>query len=137
MTDIGGHAKPRAVEIRTEPFATKLARHGRDELRRRGHDVPEPVKECTMDGDCDAPEHIDGCFGGSEPSESVEVAVYVRLPDPENPSPALIEAAYIAQDDLSKPPDQWAIRAAAEVIQSYIDAQNHTTVHVLGHQIRR
>ena len=119
MTDIGGHAKPRAVEIRTEPFATKLARHGRDELRRRGHDVPEPAKECTMDGDCDAPEHIDGCFGGSEPSESVE------------------EAAYIAQDDLSKPPDQWAIRAAAEVIQSYIDAQNHTTVHVLGHQIRR
>ena len=57
----------------------------------------------------------------------------VSRPDPKNPSPALIEAAYIAQDDLSKPPPQWAIRASAEIINEYINAQGHTTVHVLGH----
>lgn len=56
----------------------------------------------------------------------------VRVPDEKVPSPALIEAAYIAQDDLSTPPT-WAIGAAAEVIQAYIDGQGHTTVHVLGH----
>ncbi|OOL30179.1 hypothetical protein GQ85_21455 [Rhodococcus rhodochrous] len=56
----------------------------------------------------------------------------VATPDPKNPSPALIEAAYIAQDDLSTPPT-WAIGAAAEVIQTYIEAQGHTRVHVLGH----
>lgn len=57
----------------------------------------------------------------------------VSRPDAENPTPALIEAAYIAQDDLSKPPEPWAIRAAAEVIDSYIAAQGHAEVHVLGH----
>lgn len=57
----------------------------------------------------------------------------LRHPDPKQPTPALIEAAYVAQDDLSKPPDQGAIDAAAEVIQAYIDAQGHTKVHVLGH----
>ncbi|NKY60392.1 hypothetical protein [Nocardia flavorosea] len=57
----------------------------------------------------------------------------VQRPDAKNPTPALIEAAYIAQDDLSKPPERWAIEAAAEVIAAYIDAQDHTEVHVLGH----
>ncbi len=56
----------------------------------------------------------------------------VAVPDAKNPTPALIEAAYIAQDDLSTVPT-WAIRAAADVIEAYIDAQNHTRVHVLGH----
>lgn len=59
--------------------------------------------------------------------------VVVRKPDPASPTPALIEAAYIAQDDLSTPPEEWAIKAAAEVIGSYIDARNHDVVHVLGH----
>lgn len=56
----------------------------------------------------------------------------VELPDIENPSPALIEAAYVTQDDLSTPPT-WAIGAAAEIIQEYIDRQGQTRVHVLGH----
>ncbi|WP_238780361.1 hypothetical protein [Prescottella equi] len=59
----------------------------------------------------------------------------VSKPDPKNPTPALIEAAYIAQDDLSTTPT-WAIGAAAEVIDAYIDAQHHETVHVLGHAAR-
>lgn len=58
----------------------------------------------------------------------------VEVPDAKNPTPALIEAAYIAQDDLSTPPT-WAIGAAAEVIQAYIDGQGHTQVHVLGHPV--
>lgn len=58
----------------------------------------------------------------------------VELPDAKNPTPALIEAAYIAQDDLSTPPT-WAIGAAAEVIQEYIAGQGHTRVHVLGHPV--
>jgi hypothetical protein len=61
--------------------------------------------------------------------------VIVSKPDPKNPTPALIEAAYIAQDDLSTTPT-WAIGAAAEVIDAYIDAQHHETVHVLGHAAR-
>ena len=57
----------------------------------------------------------------------------VAKPDAKSPTPALIEAAYIAQDDLSKPPEPWAIQAAAEVVDAYIDAQGHAQVHVLGH----
>lgn len=57
----------------------------------------------------------------------------VQHPNPKNPTPALIEAAYVIQDDLSKPPEQWAIDVAAEAIQIYIDAQGRTKVHVLGH----
>lgn len=59
--------------------------------------------------------------------------VAVEPPDAKAPTPALIEAAYIAQDDLSKPPDQWTITAAAEIIDMYIRAQGRTKVHVLGH----
>ncbi|PSR63967.1 MULTISPECIES: hypothetical protein [Nocardia] len=77
--------------------------------------------------------------GWAGPADMVRYAPFkpqqitVTRPDPNNPTPALIEAAYIAQDDLSKPPEQWSIRAAAEVINAYIDAQGHTEVHVLGH----
>lgn len=57
----------------------------------------------------------------------------VQKPDHTKPSPALIQAAYIAQDDLSKPPPQWAINAAAEIVDEYIRAQGNETVRVLGH----
>lgn len=59
----------------------------------------------------------------------------VSKPDPRNPTSALIEAAYIAQDDLSTTPT-WSIGAAAEVIDAYIAAQHHETVHVLGNAAR-
>lgn len=54
-------------------------------------------------------------------------------PDANNPSPALIEAAYIAQDDLSTPPSPRMIAITAEIIDAYLDALDHTVVHVLGH----
>jgi hypothetical protein len=57
----------------------------------------------------------------------------VQRPNPKEPTPALIEAAYVVQDDLSRPPEQWAIDAAAEVVGAYIDGQDHDRVHVLGH----
>lgn len=57
----------------------------------------------------------------------------IEAPDEKKPSPALIQAAYIAQDDLSKSPPQWAIRASAEIIDEYIGAQGNTRVHVIGH----
>lgn len=57
----------------------------------------------------------------------------IAKPDATQPSPALIEAAYIAQDDLSKPPSPWLIGATAEIINEYIGAQGHTRVHVIGH----
>ncbi|MCZ4557945.1 hypothetical protein O4215_20500 [Rhodococcus maanshanensis] len=59
--------------------------------------------------------------------------VVVLRPDASNPSPALIEAAYIAQDDLSTPPPPWMIRATAEIVDAYIAGQGHDVVHVLGH----
>ncbi|QDF18515.1 hypothetical protein SEA_PUPPER_28 [Gordonia phage Pupper] len=51
----------------------------------------------------------------------------------DDPSPALIEAAYIAQDDLSKPPDRLTVEFTAEIINAYLDARDHDRVHVIGH----
>ncbi|WP_347956129.1 hypothetical protein [Gordonia aichiensis] len=58
---------------------------------------------------------------------------FISRPAVDAPTPALVQAAYVAQDDLSRPPELWAIAAAAEVIGEYIDAQHNDTVHVLGH----
>ncbi|MGW8936008.1 hypothetical protein [Gordonia terrae] len=57
----------------------------------------------------------------------------IALPEAKSPTPALIEAAYIAQDDLSKPPDRWTVEFTAEIIQAYIDGQGHEKVWVIGH----
>ncbi|QIG58244.1 hypothetical protein SEA_SKOG_92 [Gordonia phage Skog] len=59
--------------------------------------------------------------------------VSIVTPDTQKPSPALIEAAYIAQDDLSKPPDRLTVEFTAEIIQAYLDARDHNEVWVLGH----
>lgn len=48
---------------------------------------------------------------------------FVAVPDPQLPTPALIEAAYVLQDDLTKPPDKWVIHYAAETIEAYLLAQ--------------
>lgn len=64
---------------------------------------------------------------------SADDLAVIAKPDAKNPTPALIEAAYIAQDDLSKPPEPWLIEATAEIIDVYIDAQGHDKVHVIGH----
>lgn len=63
---------------------------------------------------------------------AADLAVIAK-PDAKNPTPALIEAAYIAQDDLSKPPEPWLIESTAEIIDAYIEAQGHEKVHVIGH----
>lgn len=57
----------------------------------------------------------------------------VPAPDANSPTPALIEAAYITQDDLSKPPDRFMLDYTAEIIDAYLDALDHDRVHVLGH----
>lgn len=64
-------------------------------------------------------------------------AGYRKAPqaDPEaaDPAPALVEAAYIAQDNLATPPDRRMLQITAEVVNAYLDALDHKTVHVLGH----
>lgn len=89
----------------------------------------EPV-ECRCGVEFGSPtdwgDHLDAML-------SAAGIVWVRRPDAANPTPALTEAAYCVQDDLSKPPDRQTVTVAAEIIDSYIDARDHDVVHVLGH----
>lgn len=59
--------------------------------------------------------------------------VVAAIPDADNPSPALWETAYNVQDDLSRVPDQPTLQVAMEIVDVYLNAQDHETVHVLGH----
>lgn len=56
---------------------------------------------------------------------------FISRPAADTPTPALVQAAYIVQDDLSTPPALWAIAAAADVIGEYIGWR-----HLLAGQIK-
>ncbi|MET3959892.1 hypothetical protein ABIE52_006827 [Rhodococcus sp. OAS809] len=89
---------------------------------------------CCEECDLYAPAELTTCTCPTNKAEETLMSEStIQHPDPKKPTPALIEAAYVAQDDLSKPPEQCMIDAAAEIIQAYIDGQGHTKVHVLGH----
>lgn len=72
-------------------------------------------------------------LGDDWPRELATKILQLITPNVKEPSPALIEAAYVAQDSLSNPPDQHTIAWAAEIIESYLGALDHTKVHVIGH----
>ncbi|AVP71270.1 hypothetical protein [Prescottella equi] len=59
--------------------------------------------------------------------------VVAAIPDADNPSPALWETAYNVQDDLSRVPSKDTLRIATEIVDVYLNGQDHETVHVLGH----
>lgn len=63
----------------------------------------------------------------------LEARTAVARPDAKNPTRPLIRAAYIAQDDISKPPEPWAIRAAADVVNAYIDITERVAAEEARH----
>lgn len=124
-----------AVESR---LAATLAKHSLQDYQPAGSWSPSPGESwvwcacgvaITADG---SPAQLHAAHVAAVIASADDLAVIAK-PDAKNPTPALIEAAYIAQDDLSKPPEPWLIELTAEIIDAYVDAQGHDAVHVIGH----